>query len=95
MTIIYAEVSVRCGCIEGLDEARPSVAFQRVLPPWEATLPTGKSFLAYRKRGGRKRSLLWGLLYWSARCSRREVSTHKRRLAFRQAFPLFDYSLPP
>ncbi len=56
--IIYAEVSVRFERIEDLDEALPPEAFQRVPLPWEATFLAGKSFLAYRKRGGRKRSPL-------------------------------------
>ena len=54
--IIYAEVSVRFDRIEDLDEALPPAVFQRVPLPWEAAFLAGKSFLAYRKRGGRKRS---------------------------------------
>ena len=56
--IIYAEVSVRFDRIEDLDEALPPTVFQRVPLPWEAAFLAGKSFLAYRKRGGRKRSPL-------------------------------------
>lgn len=56
--IIYAEVSVRFDRIEDLDEALPPAVFQRVPLPWEAAFLAGKSFLAYRKRGGRKRSPL-------------------------------------
>ena len=56
--IIYAEVSVRFGRIEDLEEALPPTVFQRIPLPWEAAFLAGKSFLAYRKRGGRKRSPL-------------------------------------
>ena len=56
--IIYAEVSVRFDRIEDLDEALPPAVFQRLPLPWEAAFLAGKSFLAYRKRGGRKRSPL-------------------------------------
>ena len=56
--IIYAEVSVRFERIEDLDAALPPAVFQRVPLPWEAAFLAGKSFLAYRKRGGRKRSPL-------------------------------------
>ena len=56
--IIYAEVSVRFDRIEDLDEALPPAVFQRVPLPWEAAFLAGKSFLAYRKRGGRRRSPL-------------------------------------
>ena len=56
--IIYAEVSIRFTRIEELDEALPSTDFQRVPLPWEAAFLAGKCFLAYRRRGGTKRSPL-------------------------------------
>jgi len=56
--IIYAEVSIGFARIEELDEALPPSAFHRVPLPWEAAFLAGKCFLAYRKRGGTKRSPL-------------------------------------
>lgn len=56
--IIYAEVSIGFARIEELEEALPLTAFQRVPLPWEAAFLAGKCFLAYRKRGGTKRSPL-------------------------------------
>lgn len=55
---IYAEVSIRFARIEELDEALPLTDFQRVPLPWEAAFLAGKCFLAYRKRGGARRSPL-------------------------------------
>lgn len=56
--IIYAEVSVRYSRIEDLDAALPKAMFDREAIPYEAAFLAGKSFLAYRRRGGTKRSPL-------------------------------------
>ena len=56
--IIYAEVSVRFERIEELEEALPATLFRREALPWEAGFLAGKCFLAYRKRGGPRRSPL-------------------------------------
>ena len=52
--IIFAEVSMKFARIEDADEAL--VEFAREPLPYEAGFLTGKAFLAYRKRGGAKRS---------------------------------------
>src|SRR5512144_437568 len=57
-SIIYAEVSVGYARIEDLEAALPSALFRRDPLPWEAAFLAGKAFLAYRKRGGRRRSPL-------------------------------------
>jgi predicted nucleic acid-binding protein len=54
--IIYAEVSVRYSRIEELDAALPKTMFDREAIPYEAAFLAGKSFLAYRRRGGTKQS---------------------------------------
>lgn len=56
--VIYAEVSVRYSRIEDLDAALPKAMFDREAIPYEAAFLAGKSFLAYRRRGGTKRSPL-------------------------------------
>jgi predicted nucleic acid-binding protein len=56
--IIYGEVSVRYSSIEALDEALPSMTFEREPLPFEAAFLAGKSFLAYRRQGGARRSPL-------------------------------------
>lgn len=56
--IIYAEVSVGFARIEELDEVLPAGAFRRDPLPWEAAFLAGKCFLAYRRRGGSRRSPL-------------------------------------
>jgi predicted nucleic acid-binding protein len=56
--IIYAEVSARYSRIEELDAALPKSIFEREAIPYEAAFLAGKSFLAYRRREGAKRSPL-------------------------------------
>ena len=56
--VIYAEVSVRYSRIEDLDAALPNSMFEREAIPYEAAFLAGRSFLAYRRRDGTKRSPL-------------------------------------
>jgi hypothetical protein len=56
--IVYAEVSIGFDRIEDLDDALPAEYFRRDALPWEAAFLAGKSLLAYRRRGGSRRSPL-------------------------------------
>jgi predicted nucleic acid-binding protein len=56
--IVYAEVSAGFARIEDLDDAVPAEDFGREPLPYEAGFVAGKAFLAYRKRGGERRSPL-------------------------------------
>ena len=56
--VIYAEVSIRYSRIEDLDAALPKAMFEREAIPYEAAFLAGKCFLAYRRRGGMRRSPL-------------------------------------
>jgi predicted nucleic acid-binding protein len=56
--VIYAEASVRFTRIEELDAALPSDLFEREPIPYEAAFLAGKAYLAYRRRGGTRRSPL-------------------------------------
>ena len=56
--VIFAEVSVRYSTIEALDEALPATLFQREPVPFPAAFLAGKAYLAYRRRGGSRQSLL-------------------------------------
>jgi len=56
--VIYAEVSVRYSRIEDVEAALPRTMFEREAIPYEAAFLAGKSFLAYRRRGGMKQSTL-------------------------------------
>ncbi len=56
--IVYAEVSVGFDQIEDLDDTVPAEDFRREELPYEAGFLAAKAFLAYRKRGGQRRSPL-------------------------------------
>lgn len=56
--IIYAELSVTHSRIETLDELLPEAVFTREPLPWPAAFLAGKAYLAYRRRGGERRSPL-------------------------------------
>ena len=56
--IIYAEVSIGYSTIEALNAALPSNLYQRESLLWEAGFLAGKSFLAYKRRGGTRNTSL-------------------------------------
>ena len=56
--IVFAELSVHFSRIEELDEALPKALFSREPISDEAAFLAGKAYLAYRRRGGVRRSPL-------------------------------------
>ena len=56
--IVYAEISIRYGRVEDVEDALPADYFMRAPLPWEAAFLAGKCFEQYRRRGGTKRSPL-------------------------------------
>jgi predicted nucleic acid-binding protein len=52
--IVFAELSVGFDRVEDLEEALPPEIYRRDPLPYEAAFLAGKSFLAYRRRGGRR-----------------------------------------
>lgn len=56
--VIYAEVSAGFDRIEDMEAALPAPQFHRLSLPWEAAFLAGKCFMAYRRRGGARRSPL-------------------------------------
>ncbi|HEU5105634.1 MAG TPA: type II toxin-antitoxin system VapC family toxin [Solirubrobacterales bacterium] len=56
--VIYAEISQRYSRKELLDHELPEAVFLREHLPWSAAFLAGKAYLAYRRRGGHRRSPL-------------------------------------
>lgn len=56
--IVYSEVSIAFDTLEALDEVLPPETFRRDPLPWEAAFLAGKSFVAYRRAGGKRASPL-------------------------------------
>jgi len=82
--VVYAEVSTGFDRIEDLDDAMPADDFEREPLPYEAGFLVGKAFLAYRKRGGQRRSLL---LYRRARCGAQVPAADTGRNAIPHLLP--------
>lgn len=56
--VIYAELAPGFDDAESLEQALPAADFQRLPLPYEAAFLAGQAFVAYRRRGGQKRSPL-------------------------------------
>ncbi|NER52582.1 MAG: type II toxin-antitoxin system VapC family toxin [Symploca sp. SIO1A3] len=56
--IIYAEIAIGFNQPEEVEEALPEDFFRRDPLPYSAAFLAGQSFLAYRRRGGERRSPL-------------------------------------
>lgn len=56
--LIFSEVSVSHSRIETLERLLPEDVFHREPLPWPAAFLAGKAFLAYRRKGGARRSPL-------------------------------------
>ena len=93
--IIYAEVSVGFERIEDLEEALPRDLIAREPLPYEASFLAGKVLLAYRKRGGLKRSPLPDFLIGAhaAIAGYRLMSRDTKR--YRSYFPKVALISPP
>lgn len=92
--IVYAEVSAGFDRIEDLDDAIPADDFDREPLPYEAGFVAGKAFLAYRKRGGQKRSPLPDF-YIGAHAAVRQYRLLTRDAArYRTYFPTVELIAP-
>jgi len=56
--IVYAELSSAYEDIEAMDRALPADYYVREPLPWDAAFLAGRAFVAYRRRGGTRRSPL-------------------------------------
>jgi len=93
--IVYAEVSVGFERVEDLESALPPEIFVRSPLPWDAAFLAGKCFVAYRRRGGEKRSPLPDF-YIGAHAAVAGLSLLTRDPArYRTYFPKLELVAPP
>ena len=93
--IIYAEVSIGYSTIEALNAALPSSLYQREGLPWEAGFLAGKSFLAYKRRGGTRNTPLPDF-YIGAHAAIEHLALLTRDVArYRTYFPSLKILSPP
>jgi predicted nucleic acid-binding protein len=92
--IVYAEVSTGFERIEDLDDVVPDGEFEREPLPYQAGFLAGKAFLAYRKRGGQRRSPLPDF-YIGAHAAVRRYRLLTRDVArYRSYFPSVELLAP-
>jgi predicted nucleic acid-binding protein len=93
--IVYAEVSLGVERVEDLESALPPELFVRSPLPWDAAFLAGKCFVAYRRRGGEKRSPLPDF-YIGAHAAVAGLSLLTRDPArYRTYFPKLKLVAPP
>ena len=93
--VIYGEVSVGYASIEELDAALPADLLRRDAIPYQAAFLAGKAFLAYRGRGGARRTPLpdFYIGAHAAIAGFRLLTRDDRR--FRTYFPKVELISPP
>ena len=85
--IIYAEVSVPFDSRRLVDEALRASQFAREDLPWSAAFEAGKAFLAYRRRGGERRSPLPDFFIGAHAQARNYTLLTRDPTAYRTYFP--------
>jgi predicted nucleic acid-binding protein len=92
--LIYAEVSIRFESIEAVDEVVPKSLYRREDIPYSAAYLAGKAYLQYRRRGGKRRSLLPDFLIGAhaAVAGYRVLTRDARR--YRTYFPTLELISP-
>ena len=92
--IVYAEVSIGFERIEDLDDAIPAREMPREPLPWEAGFVAGKAFLAYRRRGGERRSPLPDFYIGAHAAVRRYRLLTRDAARYRTCFPSVEVMAP-
>jgi len=92
--IIFAEVSVGFDRIEDLEAALPD-ELQREELPWDAAFLAGKTFLAYRRRGGTKHALLPDFYIGAHAAVRGHTLLTRDASRYRSYFPKLSLIGPP
>lgn len=92
--LIYAEVSIRFESIEAVDEVVPTTLYRREDIPYSAAYLAGKAYVQYRRRGGKRRSLLPDFLIGAhaAVAGYRVLTRDARR--YRTYFPTLELIAP-
>jgi predicted nucleic acid-binding protein len=92
--IIYAEVSIGYTQLEHAEAVLPVNRFRREALPYEAAFLAGKSFLAYRRRGGRRRSPLPDFYIGAHAAVRGYRLLTRDATRYRTYFPTFELIAP-
>ena len=92
--IIYGEVSVHFAEIADYDDALAAGDFEREPLPYDAAFLAGKAYLAYRKKGGLRRSPLPDFLIGAHAMVRDYVLLTRDAARYRTYFPKLELIAP-
>ncbi|GIH42385.1 DNA-binding protein [Microbispora corallina] len=92
--IVYAEVSIGFSSVEEFEEALPAEDFHREDIPFDAAFLAGKAFLAYRRRGGGRRSPLPDFFIGAHAAVRRYRLLTRDESRYRTYFPTVELVAP-
>ncbi|MEU6429484.1 type II toxin-antitoxin system VapC family toxin [Microbispora sp. NPDC046973] len=92
--VVYSEVSIGYDSIESVNEALPPEDYEREDVPFEAAFLAGKAFLAYRRRGGEKRSPLPDFFIGAHAAVRRYRLLTRDTARYRTYFPTVELIAP-
>lgn len=92
--IVYAEISTGFERIEDLDGAVPEAEFGREALPYEAGFLAAKAFVAYRRRGGARRSPLPDFFIGAHAAIRRYRLLTRDTARYRTYFPSVELVAP-
>ena len=92
--IVYAEASMQFSTIERLNDCLPPDMFRREPIPDDAAFLAGKAFVAYRRRGGKRMSLLPDFLIGAHAAVRRYALLTRDVRRYRSYFPTLDLIAP-
>jgi len=90
--IIYAEISSIFPDIEDFEKA--IAGYSRLSLPWEAGFIAGKAFLAYRKNGGKRQTLMPDF-YIGAHAAFSRLTLVSRDRGYKHYFPKLNLIAPP
>jgi len=92
--IVYAEISTGFERIEDLDRTVPEAEFGREALPYEAGFLAAKAFVAYRRRGGARRSPLPDFFIGAHAAIRRYRLLTRDTARYRTYFPSVELVAP-
>ena len=92
--VIFAEVSISFDRIEEVDERLPGDVFRREEIPREAAFLAGKAYVAYRRRGGTRRSPLPDFFIGAHAAVRDYALLTRDPIGVRSYFPTLDIIAP-
>ncbi|WP_036329476.1 type II toxin-antitoxin system VapC family toxin [Microbispora sp. ATCC PTA-5024] len=92
--IVYAEVSIGFSTLEEFEEALPAEDFHREDIPFDAAFLAGKAILAYRRRGGGRRSPLPDFFIGAHAAVRRYRLLTRDEPRYRTYFPTVELVAP-